>query len=130
MPSVSFVNVVGVGRDEVYTLIGNTGYSNITHLFKESKRLLPEEDSITVARGFIGAYPNYFFQVNESEIALFVNRIEKMTTAEDYIKLKENYGVHRNAPWFWSVSDKFHDMQKVIDPVNAGLLDFNRYQSH
>ena len=130
MPVISFVNVIGTGRDEAYTFVSNTGYSNIAQLFKENQRLLPEEDSITVVRGFIGAYPNYFFQVNESEIASFVNQIENMTTAKDYKSLKENYGVHRNAPWFWSVSDKFHGMQKAIDPVNAGLLDFNRYQSH
>jgi len=130
MPGVSFVNVIGTGRDEAYTIIRNTGYSNIAQMFEEKKRLLPEENSLTVVRGFIGAYPNYFFQVNESEIGSFAGRISKMTTREDYEALKENYGVHRNAPWFWHISDKFHQMQKEQDPVNAGLFDFNRYQSH
>ena len=130
MPGVSFVNVIGAGRDEAYTIIANTGYSNIAQLFKEEKRLLPEENSLTVVQGFIGAYPNYFFQVNEKQIALFASDIAALASPADYAKLKEHYGVHRNAPWFWRVSDKFHQMLKEQDPVNAGLLDLNRYQSH
>ncbi len=130
MPQVSFVNVIGTGRDEAYTILRNTGYSNIAQLFKESKRTLPEEDKLTVVRGFIGAYPNYFFQVAESQVGLFASDIAKMNTQEDYNTLIERYGVHRNAPWFWRVSDKFHQMAKEQDPVAAGLFDYNRYHSH
>jgi len=130
MPHVSFVNVIGSGRDEAYTIIRNTGYSNIAQLFEETKRTLPEEDSLTVVRGFIGAYPNYFFQVAESQVGLFASDIAKMTSKNDYDTLIKRYGVHRNAPWFWRVSDKFHQMQKDQDPVTAGLLDYNRYHSH
>lgn len=130
MPHVSFVNVIGPGRDQVYSLIRNTGYSNTTQLFMEEERLIPAESSLTVARGFIGAYPNYFFQVAESQITLFADDIAAMKTKADYEALLEHYGVHRNAPWFWRVSDKFHAMQKEQDPTNAGLMDYNRYQSH
>lgn len=130
MPSVSFVNVIGSGRDQVYSLIRNTGYSNIAQLFMEKERMIPAESSLTVARGFIGAYPNYFFQVAESQITLFSRDIAAMKTKADYQVLVEHYGVHRNAPWFWRVSDKFYEMQKKQDPMNAGLMDYNRYQSH
>ena len=130
MPHVSFVNVIGPGRDQAYSLIRNMGYSNTAQLFKEKQRVIAAESSLTVARGFIGAYPNYFFQVAESQITLFAHDIATMKTKADYNALVEYYGVHRNAPWFWRVSDKFHEMQKMQDPINAGLMDYNRYQSH
>ncbi len=110
MPHVSFVNVKGPGRDQVYSLIRNTGYSNIAQLFMETERIIPDESSLTVARGFIGAYPNYFFQVSESQIALFSQDIAAMKTKADYTALVEHYGVHRNATWFWRVSDKLYEM--------------------
>jgi len=130
MPSVSFVSIVGSGRDEAYTILHNTGYSNIAQLFQEQERRLPGEDSLTIVRGFIGAYPNYFFQVAESQVKLFASDIAKMTTLADYDALVEHYGVHRNAPWFWRVSDKLHKMKKEQDPIDAGLFDYNRYHSH
>ncbi len=130
MPHVSFVNVIGPGRDQVYSFIRNTGYSNIAQLFRESERIIPSESSLTVVRGFIGAYPNYFFQVAESQITLFADDIAAIKSKADYEALVEHYGVHRNAPWFWRVSDKFHKMQREQDPMNAGLMDYNRYQSH
>jgi len=130
MPHVSFVNVIGSNRDEAYTIIRNTGYSNIAQLFQEAKRTLPEEDTLTVVRGFIGAYPNYFFQVPENQIAAFAADIANMTERKNYDALVERYGVHRNATWFWRVSDKFHEMLREQDPIAAGLLDYNRYHSH
>lgn len=130
MPGVSFVNIIGGDRDEAYTIIRNTGYSNIAQLFHEQERRLPGEDNLTIVKGFIGAYPNYFFQVSQSQIELFANDIKNMKSKDDYNALVKHYGVHRNAPWFWRVSDKFHQMKKDLDPIDAGLFDYNRYHSH
>ncbi len=130
MPGVSFVNIIGSGRDEAYTIIRNSGYSSIGQLLDEKERRLPAEDSLSIVRGFIGAYPNYFFQVSESQIGLFARDIANMKTKGDYEALLEHYGVHRNAPWFWRISDKFHQMQKAQSSIDAGLFDYNRYHSH
>ncbi len=130
MPQVSFVNVIGTSRDQVFTVIRNTGYSNIAQLFKEKEREIPQETNLTVVRGFIGAYPNYFFQVAESQVELFARDVAAMSNKSDYEALLNHYGVRRNSPWFWDVSDKFHQMQKVQDPINAGLMDYNRYHGH
>ena len=130
MPGVSFVNIIGSGHDEAYTIIRNSGYSSIGQLFDEKERRLPAEDSLTIVRGFIGAYPNYFFQVSESQIGLFASDIANMKTEGDYETLVEHYGVHRNAPWFWRISDKFHQMQKNQSSIDPGLFDYNRYHSH
>lgn len=127
LPHVSFVNVIGDDRDEVYTLLRNSGYSNIAQLFREEDRRIPAEDSVTVASGFIGAYPNYFFQVNEAEIEDFVAEIGKLDSAASYVDLTKRYGVPRNAAHFWRVSDKFHNRYSNQKPIRSGLFDYNRY---
>ncbi len=129
LPQVSFLNVIGDRRDEVYTLLRNSGYTNIAQLFGEDERRLPEEDGLTVVRGFLGAYPNYFFQVNEKELGAFASRIASLDSSEDYDQLLERWGVHRTDPWFWRVSDKLHHMLREEDPVNNGLLDYSRYHA-
>jgi len=127
LPDVSFISLLGEQRDEIYTLVLNTAHTNIAQPFREEKRLIPEEDSATVVRGFLGAYPNYFFQVTESEIDKFVEAIGKLKSGEDLQALRDRYGVRRNASWFWRVSDKFHARYREQDPVEFGLFDYNRY---
>ena len=66
MPEVAFVHVIGgAGGDSVYTIIHNSAYLNNTQLFREEARRLPVEDYLTVVKGFIGSYPNIFFQLPE-----------------------------------------------------------------
>ena len=106
----------------------NAGYSNIAQIFKEEERRLPEEDSMTVVRGFLGAYPNYFFQVSEKELRSFAERITALDSEAAFAALRERYGVPRNAPWFWRLSDKLHRMYREQKPIEAGLFDYNRYR--
>ncbi|MEH6593120.1 MAG: fatty acid cis/trans isomerase, partial [Halioglobus sp.] len=129
MPHVSFVNVIGDSRDDVYTIIRNAGHSNISQPFGEEERRLPEEDSLTVVRGFLGAYPNVFVQINESQLANFVEDIASMKKPADKATIMNRYGVHRNAPWFWRLSDKFHEKYQERDGIEAGIFDYNRYYS-
>jgi hypothetical protein len=129
LPQASFVNVIGPERDEVYSLVRNSGYSNIAQLFKEDERRLPAEDNLTITSGFLGAYPNYFFMVNEKELDSFAQSIASLGSEADYRKMLDLWGVHRTDPWFWRVSDKFHRMIDAGDPVTAGLLDYNRYHA-
>jgi hypothetical protein len=129
LPQVSFLNVIGPRRDEVYTSIRNTGYSNIAQLFREQQRRLPGEDSLTVVKGFLGAYPNYFLMVNEQELGDFGKAFARLESVKDYGALLQRWGVRRTDPWFWRVSDKFHRMIGTADPVGAGLLDYSRYHA-
>jgi hypothetical protein len=130
LPQVSFVNVIGKERDQAFTILRNTGYSNIAQLFQESERRLPEEDGLTLVHGFIGAYPNYFFQVNEEKVEAFVTDIAALRKAEDYDQLQIEYGVPRNASGFWPLSDKFHRMYHQQKPLSAGFFDYNRYSGY
>lgn len=130
LPNVSFINVVGEKTDEFYTLLRNTAHLNIAEPFSEDKRRAPDEDNLTIVRGFIGAYPNYFFQVEEREVGKFAADIAAMKTVDDYIQLGERYGVRRNAPWFWRVADKVHARSKWLTPTEYGIFDLSRYQAY
>jgi hypothetical protein len=130
MPEVAFLQVLQRnGERPIYSLIHNRAHSNNAQLFLEEDRLLPDEDTLTVTRGFIGAYPNMFFQVNEGELARFANSIRSLESDSDYTALVERFGVRRNAPWFWKLSDDFSDQYRSDYPLEAGLFDLNRYEN-
>ncbi len=130
LPAVSFINVIGGKRDEAYTLLHDAGYSNIAQLFREEERRLPDEDAVTVVAGILGSHPNQFFQIHEKQVPLFVEDILRLSSEEDMALLRYRYGVRRNSPWFWTVSDRFHDLQRRQDPLAAGVLDYNRYHGY
>jgi hypothetical protein len=130
LPEVAFLQVLGSRGDHAYyTLIHNQGFTNNAQLFREEDRRLPEEDTLTVARGFVGAYPNMFFQVGERELQRFVAAVRALASDEDYTALVERYGVRRTAPWFWKLSDDINAHYRATRPVEAGLFDLNRYEN-
>ena len=130
MPEVAFLDVLHRdGRSNVYSLIHNSSYSNNAQLFKESARRIPVEDSLTIVEGFIGSYPNMFFQVREDELERFTSDIVKLSNEQDYAALVSRYGVRRTSTWFWRLSDKLHTHYQQEYPVKAGLFDLNRYEN-
>ena len=63
LPQNIILSISG-SEDQMVTLIHNNGLSNVSHLFFEQQRRLPEEDNLTVVEGF-GAYPNALYHVAE-----------------------------------------------------------------
>jgi hypothetical protein len=130
MPEVAFLQVLGKrGEHDYYTLVHNRAVLNNAQLFQEEDRRIPAEDTLTVARGFIGAYPNMFFQVTRGELERFTSQVASLADREDYTRLVERYGVRRTAPWFWKYSDDAHAAYRASFPVEAGLFDLNRYEN-
>ena len=117
------------GGREAYSLLHNRAHSNIAQLFGEESRFIPEEDTLTVTPGFIGTYPNAFFQVNEKELSDFVSAVTGLKTEKDYAALLSLYGVRRNDPWFWQVSDRLYQYNLDNYDREAGLFDLNRYEN-
>ena len=70
LPEVSVIQLVTDNPDEgqLVSIVRNNAHTNIVSLFSERKRLLPEENTITVARGVIGSYPNVFLRVHSNNI--------------------------------------------------------------
>ena len=113
----------------VVTLVHNNGLSNVSHLFFNDKRRLPEEDSLTVVRGFLGAYPNALYHITEEELEDFVNAVESLSSEKDYQALLSRFGIRRNDPDFWKHSDAIQTAYRQESPIEAGLLDYNRLEN-
>ena len=131
MPEVAFVEVLGEDNGvSVFTILHNDSYSNNAQIFEEQKRRIPEEDYLTVVKGFIGAYPNVFFQLRDQNVENFVRAIISMRSETDYANLVTLYGVRRtNVPLFWPLSDRLNAQYKANQPIEAGLFDLNRYEN-
>jgi hypothetical protein len=131
MPEVAFVEVLGEGDSiSVFTILHNDSYSNNAQIFEDQKRRIPQEDYLTVVKGFIGAYPNVFFQLSDQNLEDFVQTIMSMRNAADYANLVTVFGVRRtNVPLFWPLSDRLNAHYKENRPIEAGLFDLNRYEN-
>ncbi|WOJ92779.1 fatty acid cis/trans isomerase [Congregibacter variabilis] len=130
MPEVAFLQVLSSrGEASVYSLVHNQAHSNNAQLFAEENRRLPEEDTLTVAQGFIGSYPNMFFQITQGQLAKFTDALQSLQSDQDYESLVDQFGVRRTAPWFWKLSDDFTAFYRKNDPIEAGQFDLNRYQN-
>lgn len=123
LPETTLIRVPGLG---VYSLLRNNQFTNLSSLFGEEQRRWPEEDEITLVRGFVGSYPNSFMQVEQPQLQDFVTRLAGLQTESDFTDLRDLYGVRRTDPRFWTFSDALlMDYQKLY-PAEAALLDYNR----
>lgn len=129
LPQLSYLYIKGNERDEVYSLINNSGHANVAHLFAEEDRRLPQEDTLDIVKGIIGAYPNAFFQIKAEQLGEFIIAMENIRTQEDYSQFKSTYGVGRTSPNFWQFSDKLHNWYQTNHPLAYGLLDYNRLEN-
>jgi hypothetical protein len=116
-------------QDRIYTMVHDNGFSNIASLFDQEARRLPDEDTLTVARGLIGSYPNAFYRVQLRALSEFIAAVAGLTGEADYRQLAERFAVRRTSPDFWPHSDAVHEAYRRIDPIEAGLLDYNRLEN-
>lgn len=117
------------GRVQQFSLVRNSAHSNIAELFKESERRLPEEDTLYVARGFLGAYPNVFYRVKEDQLSDFVSAVESLRSESDYRQLADRFAVRRTHPEFWAHYDGLVSAYRAFSPVEASVLDLSRYEN-
>ncbi|HUE92725.1 fatty acid cis/trans isomerase [Pseudomonas sp.] len=117
------------GRREVYSLLRNRAHSNVAFLLGEELRYQPALDTLTVYPGVLSSYPNFIFNVQVEQTAEFVAALEQARDSVAFEKVVERWGIRRTHPEFWRY---FHDMSAYIqqtEPVEAGVLDMNRYQN-
>lgn len=126
LPQTTFIRVPELGT---LTLLHNNAYSNLSSLFNEEGRRLPAEDTATLARGIIGAYPNAFMLVAEAQLPDFVARLQALDSEAAYQALRNHYGIRRSDPDFWYFSDRLHADYEQQQPGEAGLLDYNRLEN-
>lgn len=127
LPEISLLRVKQrEGGHKLYSLIRNRSHSNVSSLFGEASREIPEEQTLTVIEGIIGTYPNSFLDVNAEQLPDFVDALQSMKGKPDYQQLLTNFGVRRSHPKFWDYSDWVTEYYYRELPVDAGLLDYNR----
>jgi hypothetical protein len=129
MPETAFLEISSQSGKHYVTLVRNNAHLNITSLIGEQKNRVPEEDTMSVIPGFLGAHPNAFLVINETDLEHFVDIVSSMRTETDYSALLDDYGVRRTSPNFWQQGDAFHAAYENDAPIEYGLFDYNRLEN-
>jgi hypothetical protein len=130
LPEVSLLRVKQPeGNHKLYSLIRNRSHSNVSSLFDEASREIPKEQTLTITEGIIGTYPNSFLDITVEQLPGFVDALQAMKGEPDYHQLLTDYGVRRTHPKFWNYSDWVTEYYYRELPVDAGLLDYNRFHN-
>ncbi|AFV00219.1 fatty acid cis/trans isomerase [Simiduia agarivorans] len=127
--SLLYVNQASPYRPVLITLFRNSAHLNINSLLLEKLNRVPAEDTLSVAAGVLTYYPNALYELNPDSLNAFIDGIPQLTSKADYLQLKQAYGVTRNAPAFWAVSDRIHALFHTQQPENFGWLDYNRLEN-
>ena len=129
MPENALLQVETNAGSMYFTLLRNSAYANMSAVFGDSKNRLPDEDTLTVLPGFIGAYPNAFFVVDAQRLPDFVDALSGLETESGYAGVVDTYGIRRSNSDFWSHSDAFHEGYRKLSPLTYGVLDYNRFEN-
>lgn len=129
LPEVVLLRVVRKNApDEVFSVLHDDDYSNVAVLLLDKQRRRPQRDAVTVASGFIGAYPNAFWKVQENALPQLVRAAAALNSAAAYRAFQKRYAVARTGDDFWRQSDWMHNAYRQRDVIGWGMLDYNRYE--
>ena len=129
LPEVTLLRVYQGEQRQVYTLLHNLDHSNVAFMLGEDRRLRPERDSVTIIPGIVGSYPNFIFNIEQDELPDFVTSLVTMQHKEGLHHLADRYGIRRTHPEFWFYFHDMHHYLQETQPLEAGLLDMNRYEN-
>lgn len=130
LPETAFITVNDTQKHQhFFTLIRNSAHSNVSELFKEESRRLPDEDTLTLTPGFLGAYPNAFYQLESWQLPEFIRTVKGLNSEIAYANLSTRYAIRRTNPHFWVHADTLHANYRKTYPIEAGLFDFNRFEN-
>ncbi|MDM0011758.1 fatty acid cis/trans isomerase [Variovorax sp. J22P168] len=130
LPEEAALVVEGPGvAPATYSLLRNTAHATVSHLVGERKELLPDENTLTLVPGVIGAYPNAFYRVSPAQLPALAEAIGKLRSEADYAAFSERFAVRRTNPEFWAVSDGLVERYRRDQPLQAGILDLNRFEN-
>jgi len=126
LPQTALIEIKGHG---LLTLLSNSAYANVSSIFRSASRRLPAEDTLTIANGVVGAYPNIFLEVSESDLPELVAKIERLRNEADYAALLDRFGIRRTDERFWAVSDQVLADYQSAELISHGVLDYSRYEN-
>jgi hypothetical protein len=127
LPEISFVEVLRAAEAPHYfSILRDSAHTNVAQLFNEEDRRVPDEDRLTILRGFVGAYPNALFSVHEDDLPAFVEALGALDGNAAYDAFRERFGVRRTDARFWDYSDRAHAAFIELEPLQSGVFDYNR----
>ncbi|MEO4048262.1 fatty acid cis/trans isomerase [Pseudomonas sp. CAU 1711] len=130
LPEATLLRVqLADGRREVYSLLRNRAHSNVAFMMGESLRYQPELDTLTVYPGVLSSYPNFMFSLSAGEVPEFVAALEQARDEAAFEKVVRRWGIRRSHPEFWRYFNDLSAYLRETEPVEAGVLDMNRYQN-
>jgi Fatty acid cis/trans isomerase (CTI) len=130
LPEMSVLRVEDAGSAPRYFgLLRNTGHANVAHVMREKGELRPDENTLTVVPGFIGAYPNAIYRVDTAALPQFRAALAGLASQADYRRLADRFAVRRTDPAFWAASDALHAAYVEWAPQEAALFDLNRFEN-
>jgi hypothetical protein len=130
LPETAILRIDLSGGSPLYlTLVRNTGHTNVSSIFTEENRILPAEDTLTVAPGFIGAYTNALFVVPRSMLSHFTALLAGLDSEARYAELASQFAIRRTNPRFWEYADALQAAHAASTGGFHGLLDLSRYEN-
>ncbi len=131
-PDMSLIRVEGfdansIDDDRVFSLIRNKEHFNVWFVFFEDDRREKLEDSLYVVPGFVGSYPMQFFDVPYGRLNDFIADMKEISSKSQYESFLRKFGVNQNSKEFWPFYDFLTEKFRRMSPVEAGLMDLNRY---
>ncbi|KAE9660493.1 peptidylprolyl isomerase [Pseudomonas sp. PB105] len=130
LPEATMLRVeTASGQRVVYSLLRNRAHSNVAFLLGEAYRYQPGLDTLTLYPGVLSSYPNFIFNIPAGDVPAFVAQMEQAKDAQQFERIVDRWGVRRSHPLFWQY---FHDLSEYVretTPVEAGVLDMNRYEN-
>jgi Fatty acid cis/trans isomerase (CTI) len=131
MSETSFLEVrLKAGGEAYFTLLRDSAHTNVAHLFNEKERRVPDEDQLTLLHGFVGAYPNTLYSVNEDDVPAFSAALRALDSEQAYVAFRDRFGVRRTDKRFWDLSDRIHAAFAKQDKFESGLFDYNRLEGN
>ena len=127
MPDLASVLVRVRGDTKHYSIVHNREHDNVSWISGEQRRLAPEEDTLMLREGFLGAYPNMVFVIEAGQAGAFAAAITRLRSGRDYQRLVTRFGVPRTDERFWTVWDEINAHFRKSQPVDFGWLDLTRY---
>ncbi|MGY0590195.1 MAG: fatty acid cis/trans isomerase [Paraglaciecola chathamensis] len=131
LPELSMIMVQPTDSDEpeIFTLVRNSAHFNVNSLFSEDANRDYAKDDVTLVHGLLGSYPDVFWRVKEADLAKLVAKAQQIESEQDYQAFLDLFAVRRTAKDFWQFSDKLNQTFMHHNPIEGGLLDYNRLEN-
>ena len=130
LPELSFIRLqLQDGSQQVISMALNRVHKNVSSLFMEESRWIPDAFYLTLYPGILGSYPNTFYDIHERELGSFITALRALQSEADYAAMLDKWGVRRTRKDFWVFSDWLHEWYRKHQPLQAGVIDLNRFEN-